>query len=397
MPLLKALFCKQTSAEDKVQSHSDSQQLDVRESMKQALPKWTQPLLTWLTAKPYAGQKPFHRTALDHVLTAFAALGVGVSLSWLGATHLAMALPLIPLGWFFSTYGMRKLRLTIQHACAHGTVFDQAGANHWLGEAIAILTLSVSLADYRHQHTRIHHSRTLLQPGDDTYDYLVNVVGLKPGMTVRQLWRQLWTTLVSPGFHLRDLLSRVQSCFVSPSMQHNALAAGVWLVFLALVSVTQCWLPFAVAYGIPLTVLYQISEVLRACAEHRWPVPAVSGPVNRLVLGRMTVAVFLGEPTPVLSPGASWVSKALAWGRWVLRMVFYHLPARALVLTGDSPCHDYHHRYPTSKAWPNAIFERQADLDAGCPGWPEPYQETWGLLEAMDETFKSLSQQPPQS
>ena len=87
----------------------------------------------------------------------------------------------------------------------------------------------------------------------------------------------------------------------------------------------------------------------------------------------------------------------MAWGYWAARMLFYHLPARALVLTGDSPCHDYHHRYPTSKAWPNAIFERQADLDAGCPGWPEPYQETWGLLEAMDETFKSLSQQPPQS
>jgi hypothetical protein len=60
------------------------------------------------------------------------------------------------------------------------------------------------------------------------------------------------------------------------------------------------------------------------------------------------------------------------------------------VLVGDTPVHDYHHRFPVSSNWVNAIFARQQDLENGCPGWQEDYQEVWGLFSAIDLTFDSL-------
>ena len=396
MKLFKLSVFNWPTAEANAHLHADSPPLDVREAMKRDLPQWMQPLLTWLTAKPYVGQKPSRRTAMSHLASALAALGLGASLSWVGASSGGMAMILVPLGWFFSTYGARKLRLTILHFCSHNAVFDRRGANFWLGEMISILTLSLNFKQYQQQHTRFHHSRQLLEPGDETYEFLVNFVGLKPGMPVDRLWRQLWMTLVSPGFHLRNLLQRLQGCFLSADPKHNALAGGLWLLIMSLVAMTQCWLPFTLAFGVPLTVLLQVSALLQNCVEHRWLVPPQLGQRQRRELGQLTVAVFLGEHTPVLSADASRAQKAIAWGYWAARMLFYHLPARALVMMGDIPCHDYHHRHAGSKEWPNYIFARQADVEAGSPGWPEPYQETWGLLEAMDETFKSLSQQLPQ-
>jgi hypothetical protein len=75
-------------------------------------------------------------------------------------------------------------------------------------------------------------------------------------------------------------------------------------------------------------------------------------------------------------------------------MLFIHLPTRVFVVPSDLVGHDWHHRHPKSKAWPNTIYERQQDLDAGCPGWPIPLEEVWGLGAALDDTFKVLSMAP---
>ena len=214
-------------------------------------------------------------------------------------------------------------------------------------------------------------------------------------MSVPALWQHLWKTLFSPVFHLRYLGQRLRGCFLADDPKHNALALAVWLAIATLITLTHSGLAFGLAYGVPITVLFQISSLLQNLVEHRWPVPPQLGQKPRRERGELTVAVFLGEATPQLAADATRIQKSLAWIRWTLRMLFYHLPVRALVMMADISSHDFHHRHPGSKDWPNYIFARQADLEAGSPGWPEPYQETWGLLEAIDETFKSLSQQPP--
>jgi len=84
----------------------------------------------------------------------------------------------------------------------------------------------------------------------------------------------------------------------------------------------------------------------------------------------------------------------LAWLFWLVRMLGYHLPVRIAILPGELPEHDYHHRHPHSKDWANGIYARQQDLEAGCPGWCESYTEVWGLFEATDRVFETLSKAP---
>ncbi len=73
-----------------------------------------------------------------------------------------------------------------------------------------------------------------------------------------------------------------------------------------------------------------------------------------------------------------------------MEMICWHLPIRVVVLIGDSPCHDFHHRHPTSADWPNYISARQHDIDVGHPGYSYKYLETWGLIATIDSNLASL-------
>ena len=113
---------------------------------------------------------------------------------------------------------------------------------------------------------------------------------------------------------------------------------------------------------------------------------------NKCRLGRLTFGRFVGEPIPSrdLPPG-QWL---WAWGRWLFRVFALHIPTRLCVLPGDLCQHDFHHRHPRGD-WSNAGYERQRDLTAGCPGWPEPYREVWGLDNAIDVVFTGLASLSP--
>lgn len=115
---------------------------------------------------------------------------------------------------------------------------------------------------------------------------------------------------------------------------------------------------------------------------------------KKLILARLTVGRFVGESCPRSDlPLGQWL---LGWGRWVIRMLLLHVPSRLCVLVGDLCQHDWHHRHPRGD-WRNAGYARQRDLAAGCPGWPEAYQEVWGLGQAIDTVFAGLERLPPLS
>jgi hypothetical protein len=122
------------------------------------------------------------------------------------------------------------------------------------------------------------------------------------------------------------------------------------------------------------------------CVKHTFPAPADARRSGKDYFAGLTNAIFLGEAAP--APGMP--RPALAWVRWTVRMLVVHFPARYVVLTGDTVVHDYHHRHPRSRDWPNYLFARQRDIDAGHPGWPA-YREVWGLVPAIDLVFRSLS------
>lgn len=168
-----------------------------------------------------------------------------------------------------------------------------------------------------------------------------------------------------------------------------ALGASVFLAgVVAGVTATQTWWPFLLVWGMPLTVGYQTAAALRLCVEHLWPTQGTQP--NRAAMARLTRAMLLGDRVPEATLPLA--RKAWAWTRWVVRLLGVHLPVRYLVLPGDSgPAHDWHQRFPRSKAWPHAAFARQQDIEAGHPGWP-PYTEVWGFAQAVDAVLESISQ-----
>ncbi|MEH1858530.1 MAG: hypothetical protein V7L21_11115 [Nostoc sp.] len=371
---------------------SQSPDLDPRELMKKDLPNWIQPFLTELTAKPFVGEQQRKRTALNHIVTTFVALGIGVATSVLALSQSGFNLGLIPIGWGLTVYGARKLRLTIMHACSHHAVFtNNRKFNCWLGEFISILTLTLNFKAYQRGHNKDHHSNKLLTPGDETYQYLIDTVGFRLGMNVNHAWKHLWKTLVSPTFHIHQFASRLAATFLSDSLSHNLLSVVFWSSVLGFVTLKNSWLAFLVAWIIPISIFFEASSLLRQCVEHHFPVPTTAKHSPE-VLSQMTAAIFCGEPTPKLDSSAEWVEIFLAWTLWWLQMLFYHLPSRVFILTGDSPCHDFHHRNPGSHKWLDCIFERQKEVEAGVK-----YYHHWGLLEAINESFKFMSLQPPHS
>ena len=160
-----------------------------------------------------------------------------------------------------------------------------------------------------------------------------------------------------------------------------------------LVYLTNTWPTFLISWVIPISLFFEMSSTLRKCVEHRFPIPTTDKRTTS-ILSEMTAAIFLGEPTPDFPASTSVCKRLSAWAVWYFKMFCYHLPVRLLVLVGDSPCHDWHHRHPNSQEWSNYIFVRNQDVKAGYSGLNRPYYEAWGLFEAIDSVLHSLAQQP---
>lgn len=103
---------------------------------------------------------------------------------------------------------------------------------------------------------------------------------------------------------------------------------------------------------------------------------------------------FCGRATPEREPSALAGVYYLAWIAWGLEHLCYHLPVRLLILPGDLPQNDFHHRNPATPEWTNAAYARAADAAFVKQGWP-PYSEFWGLHCAIGHVFEQLAQLKP--
>lgn len=355
-----------------------------REAWHAAFPAFTQGFLTWLSAKPYAGQPASTHAPVWYLATSLATIAAGIATFVLGGSLDSWTLRIV--GIALTTAGLRKLQVVVFHHCSHGTVFVGRRGNAVLGEAISAVVLIKSFAAYRRDHIRHHSSKHLLTADDETVQFLVSFARLEPGLTRRQLWRRMVVNFANPLFHLRWLTDRMISCFVVDGGPWRIVRVAYWLALLSVVTWAGAWHGFVLGWLVPLTVCYNVSATLRLAAEHRWPTDdALRSRAGDFVC-ETTVAVFLGAPLPRVT---GW-RRLYAVPLWLVCMVG-HLLARLLVLVGDTPCHDYHHRRPSSRDWANAIFARQADLERGCPGYPQNYAEVWGLFRAIDEGFARLS------
>lgn len=357
----------------------------IRESML-ILPKWLQPFITWLTAKPLenTSKSVYMNAKLYYLSYTIGGLVLAVLLSII-VIQLNYLL-LLPITLIFTVSSFRKLQVVIYHHCSHNNVLSNKRLNFILGEAISILLLIKNFRTYQKDHMLHHNAHGLLTELDETVQDL-QAVGLRPGLPKSVLYRKLLISFISPWVHLKFLYARIKSTFFSSDGKHNAIAASFYILLTAIITYFQAWKMVALIWLLPLTILYHISRTLRLVVEHTWPDPNVTHR-NRDFISAATVAVFCGEIVPCA--GKNVYKKFLAYSFWLFKMMTLHLFTRIFILVGDTPCHDFHHRNPSAKNWLNYINDRDEDQSV-VQDVKQPYREIWGFLNAIDFNLEAMS------
>jgi fatty acid desaturase len=370
-----------------------TQRTDPRAVMAHRLPACVQPLLTWLTARPAPGERPRQRATWTYPIEAALWTIVGVltgALAFAADTWLAWVL--LPASLVATTSGIGQFQILVFHRCAHGNLFTERLWNRRVGRLTSAMLLFKHFDAYQREHMLHHNFRKLLTEEDEFADFLLGMLRLKPQLSKAELWRRVLLGVASPVFHLRFLAKRVQASWLSPDRLHNAVGFGAWLV----ATVTCAWAgvlgQFLLLWVLPVSVLLQLATVGRVLIEHSFPAPEVIAARGKPFICHATAGVVAGSVPP--NARAESVHGFMAWTAWWADMLTVQLLARVVVLVGDAPCHDFHHRRPSSDRWTDYIHARQEDVDAGCPGFPVNYHDQWGLVHAIDENLATLARTP---
>lgn len=372
---------------------SDIEPRDPRFEMFMRLPRWIQPFLTWLTARPAPGEAVRERGPSRFVVSALVLVLGGIGIS---GTALECALPgaylLVVAGVLLTTSGLGVFQVVIFHHCSHGTVFRNRKANVTVGRLISSILLFKHFDLYRHEHMLHHSPKKLLTADDEFADFVFGLCGLHAGMSRKRAWFKVLTHLVSPWFHLRFMVHRIRAALLSSDWRHNLTGCVAWSLLAGAAAATgQSWM-FVVVWVLPVTVLLQAATVFRILCEHRFPEQDLLAARGRDFACHATSGVFPGARPPGCSARSA--RGLVRWCAWWANMLLVQLPVRIVILVGDAPCHDFHHRRPASRLWTSYVQARQRDQDAGSPGFNAGYSDTWGLFRAIDLTLESLARMP---
>lgn len=374
---------------------------DPRQAMAERLPRFLQPLLTAITAKPAPGEAPRARSPHDFVGQAILFSVSGAATSWLSWETLAngqsiwvdaIAALVLLCALTVTCSGLGLFQVVVFHHCSHWTVFSTRERNRRVGKLVSALLLFKHFELYQREHMTHHNANKLFTDEDEFTDFVVGICALAPASSREALWRRLILDLVSPVFHARFLFKRVRGALFSHDPVHNWVGRAFWTGLLALALATHSIGGFLVAVVLPVTVLLQIATVFRILCEHRFPPQEVIAKRGRQLVCEATAGVFPGVAPPARP--ASTIGGFAAWCVWWADMLTVQAFVRMFVLVGDAPCHDFHHRRPANKRWTDYAHARQEDQDAGCPGFPVNYVDTWGLLRALDQNFRAMALVP---
>ncbi|HEX7836496.1 MAG TPA: fatty acid desaturase [Kofleriaceae bacterium] len=334
-------------------------------------PRWTQPLWTWWTGRALPGEQPLWQPGpwayLGRAALAFAG-GMAVT-----AFALDRWWPLIAVGWLITVGAARTLISTISHQCVHYRFTGNQRLDMRVADALALVTFTKAAPIYRLEHTLQHHRGDVFTTARDPSAQFLETCGLAPGRGPGAAAARMLVNLVSPVFHGRFLWSRIRGNVVDVAMSRRLATLAVWSAAIAALARYGELGRFAVIYAAPVILLYHVSVMLEFASEHAWLVPRAPG--RPASWGR-----FCGAPVPR--------GGAIAWLRWWLAMVGYHLVVRIAVLPADLPQHDFHHRFPATKLWTHAAHARTACLDRG----ETRLVELWGLHRALGHVLHGLEE-----
>ncbi len=360
-----------------------------RLAMHQRLPKTIQPFLTWLTAQPAPGEALQDRSPLSFVAVALLQTLLGIVLS---VAALQFCPALVPAGMILTTAGLGLFQVVVFHHCSHGTVFKTRETNIRVGQLVSAILLFKHFDHYKKEHMLHHSNNKLLTEEDEFADFVFNTCRLEAGVDHAVLRRRVLLSLVSPLFHTRFAIRRIQAAWGSHDRRHNLIGIAAWAALALPALATGQWLAFLLAWVVPVTVLLQAATVGRILCEHSFPDADIIATRGRDLTCHATGGVFPGVMPPAARAGSP--RGALIWLGWWTNMLIVQGLVRLVVLVGDAPCHDYHHRKPASRRWTSYIQARHLDIEAGSTTFKTDYKETWGLFRAVDATLASLSRLP---
>lgn len=361
----------------------------IRESFLR-FPGWTQNFWTWVTGKALPQQQPlFRHTWLSYLtvilLTFFAGLTLsGTALAFRTSQWWLMLLA----GWILSLSAARYMILVIAHQCIHKQFSGRPRVDKFVGELVTVLNLYEDANTFKVEHFDAHHRQAIFATLDDPPVQSLLKLGFRPGMSKRQLWWRAIVVFFSPGFYLQGFISRLKCNLTAGKWRR--VGFSIWAGFLLSIPfwVPNGWQVLIIGFGVPVILLSQLSALLDRLGEHAWLTAPAPEHGRHHYHVSASWARFCGCAVPAASLPI-W-RQAVAWPKWLLAMLLYHLPSRLLVIVGDLPNHDFHHRYPATPDWMIAAYARQHDVDRGCEGGP-PYAEIWGMWSAVDRMFESLS------
>jgi fatty acid desaturase len=364
---------------------NDHQEGTVADSIRETysvFPRWSQPLWTLFTGKPAAGEQPlFVPTGWLYLAVALAVFICGTLGSYsLVQGGLGLRLwGLLPT-MMLTLMGSRLLILTIAHQCAHLRFCNSRRLNRVVHDVLTTIICSQNYDSYRDDHIHLHHRTRTFGTFEDPVLSFIKRLGFVSDLTRAQLWRKLARTCISPLFHGTYLMNRLRQNIFAGRIGRRCFAVVWWsgLVIL-LVLRPQSIVPVLVAYAIPILILYNVSAFLELICEHVW-MRSSTAPAGRERIVDLSWGRFCGDVVPTEEHFCHWI-------RWWLRMLFYHLPCRLLVLAGDAPQHDFHHMAPSGRRWTVSAYERRDRIEEGKMG----DCEVWGLFEAIDIVFGNFS------
>lgn len=365
----------------------------IRNSMR-ALPGFMQPFLSWLTAKPLPEDldnvrplRPIH-----HILVSAGLIASGAVLA--GAGYMNGSIALWLLGFVIATGGIKQMQVMICHNCAHDMVFEQRETNMTVGRIISGVLMLKPFDTYKQEHALHHSSKTLLTDDDDTLSYLQGVVGLKPSDSIATMWTKLVSTALSPLAVLRSFWGRLKATATAPNRRVAVLTLALWASLALLAAAGGHFDVFVMAWVVPVFAGYHISTTFRLAAEHTWPSVDVLERRGIDFICESTTGVFIGEELRI-PEGAGAIRRFAHISLWLTKMLGFHLFVRLFVMVGDTPCHDFHHRRPRSKDWPNYITARERDRIDGSKPFPTNYADYWGYINAVTTNFRNFQQALP--
>ncbi len=293
----------------------------------------------------------------------------------------------IVLGWLLVVGGARRFQVEVSHYGIHYRIFKVKILNRVLVELVSTVFCVQDWNGYWEDHIQGHHKGDVFcGPNDADWKFLQRL-GLRAGMSRRACWYWLFTTALSPAFHIIFFATRLKANFVSPSVWRKLMAIVWWAGLLAAVNSLDVWFYFAIFWLVPLTVLYQISALVQFTSEHFWGAPFIEGESARTRQARLSHARYCLSPLPDRADYASTASFILGLVLWVGVTLVVDVPARIACIVGDLPVHDRHHRFAGDERWAEAMYRPEEDGALKSA-------ESWGLISALNSVFDHISSLP---